>query len=247
MSTSIIIPLGHGSHWNNLELRYCLRSIEKYLTGYGDIFIVGEKPDWVCNIIHIPCPDYGDKTYDKERNIYTKIMTAIADERVTEDFLFMNDDHYLLRGYETSSFPYYFDSTLGNYKTVTDYKYTVKNSIDLLGPNCPYYDIHCPIKYNKWIFQAAFCANMAIEIDLKIKWGYCIKSVYGAHICHSLPWGGPFENQQYPDLKINESLPAAKIRQLLTGRPWFSIGDKAFNGGIRQVLQDLYPHKSRYE
>ena len=238
MTTSIIIPLGTGSRNNDLELRYALRSVEKHLTGYGDVFIVGEKPDWLRNITHIPCPDYGDKTYDKERNIYTKIMAACTDDRVTEDFLFMNDDHYLLQDYEAGQFPYYCHGWVSEFKTVTDYKHTIKNTITRLQPlghDIPYFDIHCPIIYSKdkftWVIPG---------IGWGKPFGYCIKTVYGNCI-------EGLKATEYPDLKINESYPASKIRQLLTGRPWFSIGDKAFNGGIRHVLQDLYPHKSKYE
>ena len=52
----IVIPLGTGSRWQNNELRFALRSIEKYLTGYDKIFIIGECPSYLQNIIHIPCP-----------------------------------------------------------------------------------------------------------------------------------------------------------------------------------------------
>jgi hypothetical protein len=236
MSTSIVLPLGTGSRNNDLELRYCLRSIEKHLTGYGDVFIVGNKPDWLHGIIHIPCPDYGDKTYDKERNIYTKIMAACSDERVSEDFLFMNDDHFLLQSYEAWRFPYYCQWNLNEYKTVTDYKYTVKNTIEALsetGHFNIYWDVHCPIVYNKQFIRTLS------RLDWSIKFGYCIKTMY----CEKFVKHGVGAE----DLKINESLPASRIRQMLTGRPWFSIGDKAFNGGIKAALQELYPRKSKYE
>lgn len=232
---SIVIPLGRGSRNNDIEIRYCLRSIEKYLTGYGDIFIVGEKPDWLQNIVHIPCPDFGDKTYDKEHNIFCKIMAACADDRVTDDFLFMNDDHYLLRDYEAGRFPYYYDGLLQDYKTITDYKHTVWNTVEWnFGENYTYFDVHCPIIYNK----LNFIQRMSIP-DWNIRFGYCIKTMY----CYLNVGKG----EEYPDLKINEPLTDTQIKQKLTGRSWFSIGDKAFNGEIRQVLQELYPTKSKYE
>lgn len=236
MNTSIVIPLGNGSRWNDTELRYCLRSVEKLLTGYGEVFLIGEKPSFLNNnIIHIPCPDHGDKTYDKERNIYTKIMAAIADQRVTDDFLFMNDDHFLLQDYEAGTFPYYCQGWLSEFMTVTDYKNTVRNTIDwLLGRDCPYFDIHCPIVYNKEKFT--WCVPHA---DWGKQFGYCIKTIY----CEINAITAP----EYPDLKINEVLPASKIREQIAGRTWFSIGDRAREGGLLRVLQELYPRKSKYE
>jgi hypothetical protein len=236
--TSIVIPLGNGSRWNNTELRYALRSVDKYLTGYGEVLIIGEKPDWLHNVVHIPCPDYGDKIYDKEHNIYCKIITACADERVTEDFLFMNDDHFLLQGYEAGIFPYYCHGWLSEYMTVTDYKHTVKNTNELLWPlghDCPYFDIHCPILYNKEKFTWGLA-----DADWTKPFGYCIKTVY----CNSMEG---MKATEYPDLKINEVLTASQIHKQIAGRPWFSIGDRAREGGLLRVLNDLYPHKSKYE
>jgi hypothetical protein len=238
MKTSIAIPLGTGSRWNDTELRYCLRSAEKHLTGYGDVFIIGERPEWLRNVIHIPCPDYGDKTYDKERNIYGKIMAACADDRVTDDFFFMNDDHFLLQDYEAGKFPYYCQGWLGEFMTVTDYNNTVRNTNELLWPlghDCLYFDIHCSIVYSKEKFT--WCVS---DADWSKPFGYCIKTVYGNTVAG-------LQAIEYPDLKINEVYSSDKIRKLIAGRPWFSIGDQAREGGLLKVLQELYPRKSKYE
>jgi hypothetical protein len=72
-----------------------------------------------------------------------------------------------------------------------------------------------------------------------VKWGYCIKTIY----CEINGVTAP----EYSDLKINEVYTADQIRKLITGRPWFSIGDRAREGGLLKVLQELYPHKSKYE
>lgn len=234
--TSIIIPLGSGSRNNDLELRYCLRSIEKYLSGYGDIFIIGERPDWLQNVIHIPLDEgFAPQSYEKERNIFNKIMAVCKDERVTDDFLFMNDDHYLLKEYEAGKFPYYYHGRLSEKRTVTDYKKTVKNTSEFIG-DVAYFDIHCPILYNKRKF------GWLSFPDWNKHFGYCIKTLYLAY--NSL---SQFNTEEYADLKISEPLTSSQIREQLTGRAWFSIGDKAFNGEIVDVLQDLYPLKSKYE
>jgi hypothetical protein len=238
MNTSIVFPLGHGSHNNDLELRYCLRSVEQHLTGYGDIFIIGRKPDWLKNVIHIPFDEgFAPQSYDKERNIYNKIMAACADERVSDDFLFMNDDHFLLQDYEAGKFPYYCHGWLSEFMTVTDYKSTISNTNELLWPlghDCLYFDVHCPIVYNKERFA------YVLEADWSKPYGFCIKTVYSNCV-------EGLKALEQPDLKIDESYPSSRIHQLLSGRPWFSIGNRAFDGGIKRVLQELYPKKSIYE
>ena len=40
-SIDLVIPLAtNGSNWLNWELKYCLRSIEKFVKGYKDIIII---------------------------------------------------------------------------------------------------------------------------------------------------------------------------------------------------------------
>jgi hypothetical protein len=235
MSTSIVIPLGHGSRHGDTELRYCLRSVEQYLTGYGEVFIIGRKPNWLKNVIHIPFDEgFAPQGHEKERNIFNKIMVACNDERVSDDFLFMNDDHFLRSPYEADKFPFYYEGRLSGKMTVTDYKHTLYNTIKAIdGMNVVYTDVHCPILYNKDRFKAL------AAYDWSIRFGYCIKTLY----CRKQ--GGHFT--PLPDIKIDGKYSAEQIIQVINGRPWFSIGDKAFEGDIIQVLQDLYPNKSKFE
>src|SRR4051812_35587008 len=107
----ILIPLGRGSSWQNNELRYALRSVEKHLSGYDNIFIVGEKPDWIQNITHIPFedkPGYGNR----DRNIFNKILAGIKDERLSYEFMFMSDDHFFTADFSATRFPYYYRCNL---------------------------------------------------------------------------------------------------------------------------------------
>lgn len=176
---SIIIPLasnGFGSRYGNVELKYCLRSIEKHLSGYGEIFLIGHKPNWVKNVQHIPATDE-DRTWWKEWNIYRKILLACEDPRVSEDFLFMNDDHFLLKDFVAGEFPYYWDGGLDDQtKREDQYGATVRNTHDLLkslGIESPKHcDVHTPCLYNKDKFKALSKFNWSV------KHGYCIKTLY---------------------------------------------------------------------
>lgn len=233
MKTSIIFPLGNGSRWNDTELRYSLRGIEQHLSNYGEVFVIGERPSFLSNnIIHIPATD-GDKTYNKERNIYTKIMAACNDPRVSDDFLFMNDDHFLLSNYRADQFPYYFDGMLGDVSSVSDYRYTLHNTKSVLGVDVPCFDVHTPIVYNKRLFQLLSC------YDWSVKFGYCIKTAYCAR--------AGVAGKPYQDLKIKDPLTTDQIKELIKGRDCFSVDNQAREGGLLQVLNELYPTKSRYE
>lgn len=239
--TSIIIPLaanGFGSRWADTELKYCFRSIEKHLTGYGDIFLIGHKPSWVQNVIHIPATDE-DQTFWKERNIYNKIFIACNDERVSEDFLFMNDDHFLLKDYVAGGFPYYCYGAVADYiNHPTQYGNTVAHTLSIVPEYWPYFDVHCPIVYNKTVFKSLQ------EYDWSKKYGYCIKSLY---MLAKDKAGVNFQAIEHPDLKINEVLGSQQIKRRIDGAHWFSMANRAREGGMGKVLDELYPNKSKYE
>jgi hypothetical protein len=231
----IIIPLNNRSTQKNLELRYCLRSIEKYLSGVGDIFIVGYCPDWVQNVIHIPF-DEDSRNRFRDRNIMSKMMIVCNDERVSDDFLMVHDDHFLLADYEAGEFPYYHcghmvpgQGQYGETKRNTEHLLCVLSGIPILN-----YDAHCPILFNKGKFLKVSQADWS-------KWyGYCLKTLYCVM--------NGIEGEFMYDIKIRMPLKADNIMNMVQGRSWFSIGDRCWTeGGMKEVLQTLYPSKSKYE
>ena len=90
------------------ELRYSLRSIEKYLQDVEEVIIVGDNlPDWINNVTQIILPDIKGK---KQLSIRRKILAAL---NYTDEILFMNDDVYFLK--PSNDFPYYYHGYLKNY------------------------------------------------------------------------------------------------------------------------------------
>jgi len=82
----------HGDDW---ELRHSLRSLEQQ-DCIGKIYIIGHKPSWAKEVIHIPCADpFPDKM--KDANIIYKILLACGREELSENFVVNSDDHYILR------------------------------------------------------------------------------------------------------------------------------------------------------
>src|SRR5436190_6206687 len=73
----VLIPLGKGSRHDNLELKYCLRSIEKHLTGIKNVWIVGQKPGWIDYnlVVHVPYQD-NPNNWMRANNIYNKILNG---------------------------------------------------------------------------------------------------------------------------------------------------------------------------
>ena len=77
----------------NDDLRWSLRSVEKYLTGYDRIFVAGFKPRYVQGVTHVPVIQVGTKY----QNVLGNIRTAVEKTDISEDFVLMNDDFIALR------------------------------------------------------------------------------------------------------------------------------------------------------
>ena len=106
MPYDAVYPLGSGSKWNNNELRYSLRSLEKNLVDLRNVYIVGYRPEWLTGAIHIPCDD--PLPHNKDGNIIRKILRACQTPGLSEDFLQVSDDQILLRPLSFAElYPYY--------------------------------------------------------------------------------------------------------------------------------------------
>lgn len=107
---TVCIPIGIGSEWQNNELKYLLRSIDKFFKFDKEIVIVGEPGvslDWITGCKYIEVDRYyppglenkydGSKLYE---NFFTtlykyKYISERAD--ISENFLVMYDDQIVLQ------------------------------------------------------------------------------------------------------------------------------------------------------
>lgn len=240
----IVYALGSGSIWDDNELRYSLRSIEKHVASYGKIYIVGEYPHWLQHAIHIPCED----KYGHERNIMEKIKVACNTDVISENFFFINDDHFLLKDCDISNYPHYNRGSLAEsiakrvqYNDV--YKEAMINTLEVLqhfGHSRNNFDVHTPIVYNKKKF---------IDIMALYNWEeheFIIKSLY----CNSAGITGPIID----DCKLHGRIAKWRLPEKLKGHTLFSISDRSLNpypgdseSSVIELLKKLFPNKSKYE
>lgn len=235
----ILIPLGKGSVWQDNELRFCLRSIEKFLSGYDNIFIIGQKPEWLTGVIHIPHTDLQQSRF-RDYNIYLKVIAGCHDERLSDDFLFMSDDHFITKKFHADALPYYYCGQLVDYLYDNPRKMPYVNVLlntykYLNGLNKPTlnFNLHCPIIYNKEKFSTVFPQPWP-------EYGFALKSIY----CNILN----IEGKYYEDLKIKEDATLQDVEKLIADRYFFSIADSAIRrGNMKTILPILFPSPSKYE
>lgn len=226
----IVIPLGRGSRWQDNELRYCLRSIEKHLTGYRNIWIVGYLPKWVTGVKHIPATD---ETKNSDYNIMRKIELSCLAGEISDSFLFMNDDHYLLSDFDAPTFPYYYSGTLEEmYKLRGSSPYGKKcrntyNLLNSLSKSTKYFDVHTPIIYKKNEFLDSVAYQ---DWGMRQDTGFVIKSLYANSASIE---GVEIQDCKSPNLPLYSWKTYSTTPQVVEG--------------VKNFLQRYFPDKSKYE
>lgn len=77
----------------NEDLRWSLRSVEKYVSGFDRIFIAGFKPPFSIGMTHVPVVQLGTKY----QNVLGNITQAVKTTDISEDFVLMNDDFIAIK------------------------------------------------------------------------------------------------------------------------------------------------------
>lgn len=163
---------------NNFELRYSLRSLKNL--PHDRVFVCGYKPRWMTDdVIEIPVPQNPHET--KYLRSVKNLMAAMKDERLSEDFILMNDDFFVMlpvkevpvlhRGPLNDMVNYYHSRfsnspyTAGLIKTF--------HKLDQMGiDDALSYEVHAPMVFNKKKFLEVL--EMSLEMD-----GFGKRTLYG--------------------------------------------------------------------
>lgn len=239
----VVYVLGTGSTWSDNEIRFSLRSIEKNLSGIGKVFIVGELPEFLQDVIHIPAEDIFEPGINADGNIITKVIAACKDERLSKKFLFINDDHMVMEPMLVSNIPPFHKGNMKTFdKLYWDFNFwrkRLKRTMEILmtkNRSTLHFDCHTPIIFHKMKF-----IDIVNQFDYSADIGYTMKSIYG--------------NFEYPDAPLlgKEKKIIAKhfklrdLREILAIPQFVSFNDQGLNGALKWWLIENFPSKSRFE
>ena len=89
--------LGKGSHTNDWELRYSLRSFFLNYQCQSQAWVIGHCPAWLDTsmVRHIDWPD--PYQVNKDANLLNKAIRLAFERELSERFIFCSDDHFLIR------------------------------------------------------------------------------------------------------------------------------------------------------
>ena len=233
----VIIPLSTGSYWNDSELRYCLRSLDKYFLDLGEIYLVGGKPTWIKNVNHIPIQDnYPD---NKGACIINKITILCINNRISDDFLFMSDDHCMLIPMRSKDIKPYYTYDLKNHRLNFENKLwkkcltNLRKTLTKEGLPCYNYETHTGKIINKDKFR---------ETMLKYDWENTL------YPTHSLYFNNTVKNpEQMPgNYRIFFDREQMDV-DLIRGKSWLGFSDLGLSSKLQHKLKELFPKKSRFE
>lgn len=250
----IVIPLGKGSTWHNNELRYCLRSIEKHLKGYRNIYIVGEFPSFLLEhvnavaesgqprdsyVVPVFVPD--ESPHNPAKNIFNKLIAACYDQQLSMEFIYFNDDYILTQDIDAATLPHYhkehsLKESAGRIQQGNTFRQALENTAKALeakGFAIKNFDVHIPMRMNKENFLKLQ------QYDWRVPYGYTAKSLYAN--------SNAIEGEFMCDCKISQGLSTEEINSRVNDRFVFSYGDAGLFGDMKQWLKDHFPKPSVFE
>lgn len=224
---------------DNDELRFSLRSLAKNMPYVDRVFVVGSCPSWVRNVETIDLPPLDDK-FD---NQFQSLRAACADDRISEDFVLLNDDHFAI--VEMDHLPAWHLGPLSllirrlakRGQTDTDawfygLKQTRKQMRAWGHPNPNAYEAHIPLAFNRCVLAD----RMDTVTHKPFLWGAAYDAAGG-------PPGDLGENVKVGELGSRELLEC-----MTSGLPFLSTEDEAFTfGKVGVFIRTIFPDPCIYE
>lgn len=238
--------LGTGSTHDNQELRWAMRSIEKYGKNIDRVFVVGADPGWLSDqAIYIPCEDKFDY---KHKNMLYKIQYIAENTDISDTFLTSSDDIFVLKPFDADTWPLYFCGMLPEIEpNVINPKAYIRQlwltRRYLSQHKLPTYRFaqHCLHKMSK----QTILNNRSIIMD-------AYKEEFGVEpnclINNLMIKQGQWEKKAHIDNKLSvTSKEENALGRLKKDINEFSVGDGALNEPTMNAINQLYPNKSKWE
>lgn len=236
---NIVIPLSRGSKHHNWELRMALRSIERYSSFCGKIFVMtDEPPDWLQNVEIIPQRDRHQ--HNKDANIIEKLLAAACRDDLSRNFIFWSDDQLALQPFDCRKLQPVFNrrrkedfssDSIWHRRICHTFEYLEKQGKKLYWN----WESHTPQILNKHLFKKIFSSTK----DYLEPPGFGINTFYYGSL--DTP---PLLIQEKVKFTLEKSI---NIRYLPTDKLFLGYNDAALQGDLKELLQKHFTRRSRFE
>jgi hypothetical protein len=238
----LVYVLGSGSIWNNNELRFSLRSVEKNLMGVRNIYVIGENPGFLSDeVIHIYHPDPLDRNADG--NMALKILRACREKKLSSDFLFMNDDFIINRPMVACEIPWMHKGDMKQrprrFWEAQFYRRRLRRTFDILserGLPTMQYDYHAPMLISKMAFP-----KVMRQFDFQKEIGYTFRSLYGNYF--KLP-ATPVSKRK---VTVYKYYTLEQLNDRIQNTPFVGYNNQGVNSSLKWWFMENFPQRSKYE
>lgn len=242
-SIDLVYILGTGSNWNNNEIRFSLRSVEKNLIDVRNVYVIGENPGFLTDkVIHIYHPD-PLSGHNADGNMALKILRACREDSLSDDFLFMNDDFIINKPVVASEIKWMHKGNMKNrpenfWKTEF-YRLRLRRTFDVLldrGLPTMQYDYHAPMLMNKYLFP-----KVMSEFNFCEDIGYTFRSLYGNYL------GLPGTNVRGQKVTVYKYYNIDQLSRLVENYQFIGFNDLGLNISLKIWLWLNFKEISIYE
>lgn len=219
----------------NEELRYSLRSVEKFFP-HRNVWFYGGKPEGLNPDRYVEVVQTEDTKWMKVRSMIRK---ACMNDEISEDFWLFNDDFFIMQPFDENSPPTYNGELCKHIVRVeerhgqraTDWTVRLRhlvNTLETAHKGTLNYAVHKPILINR---------KKALEVLDKFPDEPMFRALYGNY------WNIGGVNQGDRKCQVLD-FPVETLKKWKT----ISSDDKSFREGtVGQYIRDQFKQKSRFE
>ena len=229
----VLYILGDGSK-DNKELKYSLRSLDRYVRNVGRVFITGECPKFVKDVVYTRCDD----PYCRSLNHFYKVYTTFMTTDISDNCLLVYDDIFFCKEVNAETYPWYYTPVRSNKSFQSIYNIGLEMSYEWLN-NHKFSELnfacHTPCIYNRErfcnlepLFNKYKCDNVGLSPRI----------IYGNLYCSDA-------KEMNMDVKVRAS--HLSIDEFIIDKDCFSSGDETFKGNVENWLKNEFKQKSRWE
>ena len=238
----VVYVLGTGSNWQNNEIRFSIRSLYKNLINFRNIYIIGEDPGFLKDVIIVPHPDEIGP-HNADGNIIRKVLRACQIPELSQKFLFINDDHYIIKPVSASLIPPLHKGDLrcfsDKFFRLNPWRKRLMRTREILlskNLNAYHFDLHTPILFDKTKFP-----KVVKKFDYQNDIGYTMKSLYGNSV-----YKNPVKNTWHK-VKVFEQKSLNQIQTLTQSAFLMALNDAGLNNSLKYFLHQSFPEPSPHE
>lgn len=235
----LVYIVGKDPAHDHVELKYSLRSLFKYLSRIEKVFIVGECPPFIRDVIHVPVLD--QYKHNAGRNIYEKMATACLHPDLSPHFWCSADDHFLQAPLSQKGYPYFHLGSLwetvqklGKESKFKPYAEATFWALHDRGLPTKNFNSHLPMIFQKNIF-----IELMDSFDWDLSKSYTVKGLY--------PNALKIPGVKVLDNKFHTPKTKTAIYRKLEKSFFFSTNEHSINDPMLEVLAELYPNPSPWE